>query len=140
MKCTDNEWKHCQEEKRGCKGCYYNDLDNLLEELTKVRPEMLNEEALKLFNTIMAILDERDELIEVNKELEKENKELNSQIQLLEQRLKEKICFEGHQQFMELQKNSIPISAVKEKIKEYDSIGQMGVVRSLQELLKESED
>lgn len=33
---------------------------------------MLNEEALKLFNTIMAILDERDELIEMNKELEKD--------------------------------------------------------------------
>ena len=31
--------------------------------MTKVRPEMLNEEALKLFNTIMKILDERDTLI-----------------------------------------------------------------------------
>ena len=37
-----------------------NDIENLIEQLTKVRPEMLNEEALKLFNTIMAILDERD--------------------------------------------------------------------------------
>ena len=36
------------------------DIENLIEQLTKVRPEMLNEEALKLFNTIMAILDERD--------------------------------------------------------------------------------
>ena len=36
------------------------DIENLIEELTKVRPEMLNEEALKLFYTIMAILDERD--------------------------------------------------------------------------------
>ena len=39
------------------------EIENLIEELTKVRPEMLNEEALKLFNTIMAVLDERDKLI-----------------------------------------------------------------------------
>lgn len=45
------------------------DIEKLIEELTKVRPEMLNKEALKLFNTIMAILDERDELIKENKEL-----------------------------------------------------------------------
>ena len=36
------------------------DIENLIEQLTKVRPSMLNEEALKLFNRIMAILDERD--------------------------------------------------------------------------------
>ena len=49
-----------------------NEIENLIEQLTKVRPEMLNEEALKLFNTIMAVLDERDKLIKENKEL-KEN-------------------------------------------------------------------
>lgn len=73
MKCTDKEWKHCQEEKRGCEGCYYKEIEHLIEALTKVRPEMLNEEALKLFNTIMAILDERDKLIEKNRKLEEEN-------------------------------------------------------------------
>ena len=36
------------------------DIENLIEQMTLVRPEMLNEEALKLFNTIMAVLDERD--------------------------------------------------------------------------------
>ena len=36
------------------------DIEKLIEQMTAVRPEMLNEEALKLFNTIMAILDERD--------------------------------------------------------------------------------
>lgn len=45
------------------------DIENLIEELTKVRPEMLNKEALKLFNTIMAILDERDRLRKENREL-----------------------------------------------------------------------
>ena len=44
-------------------------IENFIEELTKVRPEMLNEEALKLFNTILAVLDERDKLIKENKEL-----------------------------------------------------------------------
>ena len=39
------------------------EVENLIEDMTKVRPEMLNEEALKLFNTIMKILDERDTLI-----------------------------------------------------------------------------
>ena len=39
------------------------DIEKLIEDMTKVRPEMLNEEALKLFNTIMKIIDERDTLI-----------------------------------------------------------------------------
>ena len=39
------------------------EIEKLIEDMTKVRPEMLNEEALKLFNTIMKILDERDTLI-----------------------------------------------------------------------------
>ena len=25
MKCSDKEWRHCQKEKRGCEGCFYND-------------------------------------------------------------------------------------------------------------------
>ena len=39
-------------------------IEKLIEDMTKVRPEMLNEEGLKLFNTIMKILDERDTLIQ----------------------------------------------------------------------------
>lgn len=48
-----------------------NDIENLIEAMTKVRPEMLNEEALKLFNTIMKILDERDSLKNEIKDLKK---------------------------------------------------------------------
>lgn len=49
-------------------GCFHNrasneEVERFLEEMTKVRPEMLNDEALKLFNTIMKVLDERDNLI-----------------------------------------------------------------------------
>ena len=40
------------------------EIEKLIEDMTKVRPEMLNGEALKLFNTIMKILDERDTLIQ----------------------------------------------------------------------------
>ena len=40
------------------------EIEKLIEDMTKVRPEMLNEEALKLFNTIMKIIDERDKLIQ----------------------------------------------------------------------------
>ena len=39
------------------------EIEKLIEDMTKVRSEMLNEEALKLFNTIMKIIDERDTLI-----------------------------------------------------------------------------
>lgn len=39
------------------------EIEKLIENMTKVRPEMLNKEGLKLFNTIMKILDERDTLI-----------------------------------------------------------------------------
>lgn len=39
------------------------EIEKLIEDMTKVRPEMLNEDGLKLFNTIMKILDERDTLI-----------------------------------------------------------------------------
>ena len=53
------------------------EIEKLIEALTKVRPEMLNEEALKLFNTIMAILDERDKLIKENKELNAKLDEIN---------------------------------------------------------------
>ena len=40
------------------------EIEKLIEDMTKVRPEMLNEEGLKLFNTIMKIIDERDTLIQ----------------------------------------------------------------------------
>ncbi len=27
MRCGDKEWQHCQEEKRGCPGCYYDEIE-----------------------------------------------------------------------------------------------------------------
>ena len=48
-------------------GCAYyklnkKEIEKLIEDMTKLRPEMLNEEGLKLFNSIMKILDERETL------------------------------------------------------------------------------
>ena len=43
--------------------------ETLLEQMTRVRPEVLNEEGLKLFNKIMEVIDERDKLLEENQEL-----------------------------------------------------------------------
>lgn len=54
------------------------DIEELIEEMTKVRPEMLNEEALKLFNTIMLALDDRDKLIKENKKLKTKLDEINN--------------------------------------------------------------
>lgn len=59
-----------------------NDIENLIEKLTKVRPEMLNKEALKLFNTIMAVLDERDIWIEkINNKISSLDEEIEYQKQ-----------------------------------------------------------
>lgn len=46
------------------------EIEEVLEELNGVRPEMLNDEAKRLFNAIMKIADERDEAIQENKILE----------------------------------------------------------------------
>lgn len=48
-------------------------MEKLIEGLTKVRPEMLNEEALKLFNKINEIIDKNQELEEENKAFKKRN-------------------------------------------------------------------
>lgn len=68
MKCTSKEQDTCNVEKMGCEGCFHNrasneEVERFLEDMTKVRPEMLSAEALKLYNTIMRILDERDNLM-----------------------------------------------------------------------------
>ena len=83
------------------------EIENLIEELTKVRPEMLNEEALKLFNTIMAVLDERDKLKEENQELINELQDKDDEIRFANRDIK---VFET---------DFIPTSKIKEKIEEY---------------------
>lgn len=61
-------------------------IEQFIEELTKVRPSMLNDEALKLFNTIMAILDERDKLKEEIKHI---NVRITTKLKIAQEEYKE---------------------------------------------------
>lgn len=47
------------------------DINKFIEEMTNVRPEMLTSEAKKLFNTIIQIIDERNQLLADNQDLKK---------------------------------------------------------------------
>lgn len=40
-----------------------NDIEQMIQELTEVNPSHLSKDALRLFKTIMKVLDERDTLI-----------------------------------------------------------------------------
>lgn len=75
------------------------DINELIEELTKVRPDELSTEGLKLFNKINDIIDK-------NKELEEKNKKKSIEI----------ICYQ------EELENSIPVSLVEEKIEEINKL------------------
>ena len=84
MICTEKERETCNVEKMGCMHCFYNkptehEIEELIQELTEVRPSNLKPEALKLFNTITAILDERKELKREIEELKREIEELKVQ-------------------------------------------------------------
>lgn len=70
MFCTEKERKTCNVEKMGCEGCFYNNDINKLKEMLGKRPDELEGETLKLFEAIMKIVNERDELKAKNKELE----------------------------------------------------------------------
>lgn len=65
--------------------------ETLLEQMTRVRPEVLNEETLKLFNKIMEVIDERDKLIEENKRLKEEYMLLSNSSDEYEDKLQERI-------------------------------------------------
>ena len=79
------------------------DINNLIEELTKVRPDELSKEGFKLFNKI-------NEIIDKNKELEekwyKDTHKLQNDLDLANA---DKI------------NNYIPVSLVEEKMKEYQN-------------------
>lgn len=92
------------------------DINKLIEELTKARPDELSTEGLKLFNKI-------NEIIDKNKELEEKNKKKSIEI----------ICYQ------EELENSIPVSLVEEKIEELIKEGRhynANKIEVLQELLE----
>ena len=85
------------------------DINKLIEELTKARPDELSTEGLKLFNKI-------NEIIDKNKELEEKNKKKSIEI----------ICYQ------EELENSIPVSLVEEKIEELkEEIEQLRIERNV---------
>lgn len=99
-----------------------------LKEMLGKRPDELEGETLKLFNAIMKIADERDELKlkckelkEIEKSHRKENGELRiklddkeTELQILKDDIKaDEIMYKD-----ELIENYIPVSLVKEKIEE----------------------
>lgn len=92
------------------------DINNLIEELTNVRPDELSTEGLKLFNKI-------NEIIDINKELEEEYRIiLNSKVGV-------DLSFDDY----------IPVSLVEEKIEELIKEGRhynANKIEVLQELLE----
>lgn len=74
------------------------DIKKLIEELTKVRPDELSTDGLKLFNKINEIIDKNKELEEL-----KDNKVLI-------------------RRYFDLKDNSIPVSLVEEKIGENNKL------------------
>lgn len=59
--------------------------NDILKEMLGKRPNELEGETLKLFEVIMKIADERDELKVRNKELEEENKQLKIDNELMKE-------------------------------------------------------
>ena len=74
------------------------EIQDILDELNDVRPEVLNDKAKRLFEAIMQIANERDELKRENEELEADNYEANNIIKDL--------------------LDNIPVKKVKDKIEE----------------------
>ena len=64
------------------------EIEDILEELHLVRPEILKPKAKKLFEAIMSIADERDEL-------QQENQELKDNWNKLKEIIKEKFVAQG---------------------------------------------
>lgn len=88
------------------------DVNNLIEELTKVRPDELSTEGLKLFNKI-------NEIIDKNKELE-ENINKQKQLTKIAQTITDESIKEA---LIEFEKDYIPVSLVEEMIKELKENG-----------------
>ena len=74
------------------------EIQDILDELNDVRPEVLNDKAKRLFEAIMQIANERDELRRKNEDLKADNYEANNIIKDL--------------------LDDIPVQKVKDKIEE----------------------
>lgn len=67
------------------------EIQEVLDELNLVRPEVLNDKAKKLFDAIMKIADERDELKKIEEAHHELNGELRKELQLKDRMIDEMI-------------------------------------------------
>ena len=121
------------------------DINKLIEELTKVRPDELSKEGLKLFNKINEIIDKNKELEEENKIIKGNYYTLCADIQMVISELgfPEDTIIADEMVSM-IKENYIPVSLVEEKIEErklWLSSNDIGykddyVLEVLQELLE----
>ena len=97
------------------------DINNLIEELTNVRPNELSTEGLKLFNKINEIIDKNKELEEENKIIKGNYYTLCVDIQMVTSELgfPEDTIIADEMVSM-IKENYIPVSLVEEKIEELD--------------------
>lgn len=82
------------------------DINKLIEELTKVRPDELSTDGLKLFEYI-------NEIIDKNKELEEENEDLKQKLH--------RVCKEANKVEWETH-SMIPVYLIEEEIEEYKKL------------------
>ena len=101
------------------------DIDKLIEELTKVRPDELSKEGLKLFNKINEIIDKNKELEEENKIIKGNYYTLCVDIQMVISELgfPEDTIIADEMVSM-IKENYIPVSLVEEKIEELKNTKQ----------------
>lgn len=64
--------------------------EEMLEAMTKLRPEKLNENTRELFYTIMKIIDERDSLLKEKEELQEDIENYRASVQALKVELGKK--------------------------------------------------
>ena len=97
------------------------DINELIEELTKVRPDELSTEGLKLFNKINEIIDKNKELEEENKIIKGNYYTLCVDIQMVTSELgfPEDTIIADEMVSM-IKENYIPVSLVEETIEELD--------------------
>ena len=115
-------------------------INKLIEELTKVRPDELSKEGLKLFNKINEIIDKNKELEEENKIIKGNYYTLCADIQMVTSELgfPEDTIIADEMVSM-INENYIPVSLVEEKIEELIKEGRhynANKIEVLQELLE----
>ena len=110
-------------------------MEEKLKEMLGKRPEELEGETLKLFEAIMKIADERDELRVRNKELEEENESLVRQYEYQGALMVNEYC--SIKKVFELFIPKSKIKEIRDKAEVMDYYTLPDVIEDLNKLLKE---